>query len=329
MFRLRLQDVKSACAKAAGLCESDPRLISIINESQETLLHRGKWLGTVKTFRFCVNSQSCIVWPREIETPEAIAVCKQPFVMRSPWYEFMENGFGEIDDEDNLCGTLIDRDEVCSFDNVIGENKKLAVYADRGGNTGKYITLQFHNTSNQWVESTFNGALIQGERLAIPAAGQYVYTTHLCKPGGLAAVQKDITNGVIRLYEYDTVTTALRPLAYYQGDEEIPAYRSSLIPALNSGGCDQTQVTVRAKLRFVPARTDDSWIMIPNMRALKLAVKAIKKEDDDLIEDANRFMGMAVAALEAQSAHYLGSGTKVIAQMEPANLYGGGIEAVQ
>lgn len=325
LHRLRFRDVKSACAKATGYCEDDdPRLLAIVNEAQEALLHKGKFVGTVQTFRFCVPSSSCIVWPREIEAPEAVTVSKQPVALRSAWYEFLENGFGEISETDNLCSTLIDRGEVCAFDEVVGTNKKLAVYADKNGNTGKYITLQFVDQYGNRVRTTFGGVEIEGEKLAIPAKGTYVYTNNVCLPGGLYAVQKDQTVGVIRLYSYDTVTTELKPLGYYQPDEEVPSYRSSLIPSLSDSGCSQTPVTVRAKLRFIPARNDDSWLIIPNARAIRLAVQAIKKERDELLTEANTFMAMALSALDAQVAHHQGGGEKNTVQMESGSTFGGG-----
>lgn len=329
IFRLRYKDVKAVCAEAANLCETDDRLINIVNQAQEMLLYRGKWVDTVQTFKFCVPSSACIVWPREIETPEALAVCKEPMVIRSAWYEFSENGFGEIGEEDNLFKTMIDRGEVCAFDEVVGENKKLAVYADRNGNTGKYIWLEFYNSSNQFVRTIVDGQEIAGERIAIPTAGNYNYTTNVCLPGGLVRVKKDITVGVVRLFEYDTVTTALRPLAYYQPDEEVPVYRRSLIPSLRGQECTQTPVTVRAKLRFIPARHDESFMMIPNLRALKLAVKAVKKENDELTQEAAAFLGMALSELNAQVAHYQGGGERSTVQMEHFETFGGGITNLQ
>jgi hypothetical protein len=328
-YRLRYKDVKSACAGAAGMCETDPRLLAITNEAVETLVYKGRWVGLQKTFRFCVpSSNNCITWPREIETPEAVALCKSPVTIRSGWYEFSENGYGELDSDDTLCKTMIDRGEACAFDEVVGSNKKLAVYADRSGNTGKYINLQFWDENGQWVQSTFNGQLIDGEQIAIPSAGSYNYTNATVKPGGLLAVKKDITQGIIRLFEYDTVTTALRPLAYYQGDEEVPLYRRSLLPSLADGSCEQRQVTVRAKLRFIPMRNDESWCQIPNLRALRLAVKAVKKERDEIYDEANVNWAMAYTALAEQVQHHLGSGEKNVPQFETAATWGGGIPSI-
>lgn len=326
---LRYKDVKAACAKALGSCEDDAKLLDYVNRATERLLYKGKFKGTVQTFRFCVNSDSCIIWPREIETPEAVAVCKHPVAMRSEWYEFTE-GVGQIDSDDNLCNTLIDRGEVPAFDEVVGEDKKLAVYSQLNEGVGKYINLQFFDEFGQWVTSEFDGERIDGENIAIPhTAGTYNYTTNVCKPGGLVRVKKDVTIGQVHLYEYDTTTTDLRPLAYYQADEEVPLYRRSLIPDLNVNSCDQTQLTVAAKLRFIPARDDESFLMISHKEALRLAVRAIFLEEQGIWDEANINWAAAWQALNEQLSHYKGSGEIPVPRFAPKTIWGGTSLAIQ
>lgn len=328
VFYLRYRDIKTACAKAVGMAPNDSRVLDYVNRAIEMLLYEGKWKGTTPRFNFCLQS-GCIVWPRELETPEAIAVCSVPFKIRSGWYEFAENGPGIISEDSNLCKTIIDRGEVCAFDEVVGENKKLAVYAERNEGTGKYINLQFYNQYGQWVTSTFNGSLVEGEKLTIPSTGgSYAYTTNICKPGGLWRVQKDITLGLIRLFSYDTTTGDLKPLAIYQADEEIPTYRRSLIPSL-SGSCDQTPVTVVAKLRFIPVSVDDSWVIIPHREAIRLACQAIKKWEDDLDTEANLKWAEAIRLLGKQMAHHTGAGLRASIQFESPTTFGGGIVVQQ
>lgn len=322
---LRFKDVKAQLAKAAGICEDDPRLIDYTNEAVETLIQKGKFKGTVLTFNFCLNANGCIVWPREIETIEAIALCKTPINIRSEWYEFAQDGIGILDGENNCLNQLLDRGEVVAFDEVTGSNKKLAVYADRNEGPGKYITLEFWDENGQWVRTSFNGVAIDGEKLQIPSmVGTYVYTTSTCKAGGLLRVSKDATLGIIRLYSYDTTTGELKPLAYYQPDETNPSYRSSLLPALADGDCDQRQVKVKAKARFIPIVDDNSWLMLDNLRALRLAVKAIKKEYDEKFDEAAVYMGMAERALHEQLHHHKGDGEWITPKLVSASLWGGG-----
>lgn len=296
-----------------------------MNRAVERCLYEGKWKGTVQTFRICVDANGCITWPREIETIEAIGVCHSPTPIRTEWFEFNENGPGIIDDEDSCLNALIDRGEAPAFDEVVGTDKKLAVFADRTEGAGKYINLQFYTQYGQWATSTFNGEVIDGEQIQIPAtAGTYNYTTNVVKPGGLVRVKKDLTLGVVRLYSYDTTTAALKPLAYYQADEEVPTYRRSLIPGLAHDSCDQQHVTVRAKLRFIPARTAESFVMISHREAIRLACYAVKLEEDGFIEQAANNWAIALRLLNKQLEQYEGSGARPVPQFATSAVWGGG-----
>lgn len=325
MFLLRYSDVKATCGKALNMVATDERIKDYLNRATERLLYDGKWLGTVQTFRICVDSSRCIVWPREMETIEAIALDNSPMPIESEWYEFNEHGPGQIGPDDCLPNRVIDRGQVCSFDNVAGADKKLAVFCDRTEGTGKYINLQFYDENGQWVRTTFNGEVIDGENVAIPStAGTYSYTTKTVKAGGLIRVSKDITFGVVRLYEYNTTNGALKPLAYYQPDEEVPVYRRSLIPDLEDDACEQKRVTVAAKLRFIPVRVDGSWVMIGHKEALRCACKAVLKEEQDVYQEANINWGIAYRLLNAQLHHHKGDGELPRVRVQSRNTFGGG-----
>lgn len=331
MFTTRVKDVLPAVANAINECQTNlAKVLDYINRAVERILYEGKWKGTVQTFRICVDSSRCVVWPREIETIEAIAVCRTPYPIRTEWYEFNENGPGIVDDDACLSGVLIDRGEVPAFDEVVGTGKKIAVYCDRAEGTGKYIWLNYYTKHGQWATSTVNGEIVDGEQIAIPStAGIYVYTASEVRPGGLIRVRKDITLGAVRLYEYNTTNGALKALAYYQPDEEVPVYRRSLIPDLDDDACDQKQVTVRAKLRFIPARTAESFVMIGHREAIRLACKAIKMEEDDRIEEAAHNWAIALRLLNKQLSHYEGDGARPAIQFAPAGVWGGRVTHVQ
>lgn len=326
MFSLRVKDIRAACAKAANLCATDERVLDYINRSTERLLMEGKWKGTTQTFRLCLSASGCLVWPREIETIEAIAPCNWPVPIRSEWFEFSENGFGVICSENNCLSALIDRGETCAFDEVVGENKKLAVYTDKAEGSGKYINLQFYDTNGQWVRTQFDDAWIDGEQIAIPAtAGIYNYTNAVVKPGGLLRVKKDITNGVIRLYSYDTTNGNLKPLAYYQPDEEVPVYRRSLLPVLHNDSCEQQSVVVAAKLRFIPVRGDEDFVVISHREAIRLACRALYQEEADNWQEATVNWGAALRCLDRQLDHYKGSGERLVLNVQGPATFGGGV----
>lgn len=325
MLHLRLSDIQDACAKAVNICPStDARVASYINRAVERLLYEGEWKGTTQTFRLCVNAQGCVTWPREIETPLAASVCTSPIPIRSSWFEFSENGFGQIDNDSNCLRALIDRGEACTFDDVIGTGKKLAVYNDLAESAGETITIQFHDSSGQFVRTLVGGSWINGEQLTIGTTqGSYVYTTREVYPGAIYSVAKTKTNGVIRLFEYDTTTTDLRPLAYYQPDEETPAYRRSLVPILNNDDCEQQSLIVAAKLRFIPVENPADLLVISHREAIRLACRAVFQEENELWQMAQANWAQALRCLGMQLKHHK-SGEKVAVNVQSHRTWAGG-----
>lgn len=346
MNRLTLGSVKPWLASTLNFCVDDPRLTDHINAACERLLYEMKSTGTWIKYRVCLNN-GCIVWPRQIETIEAVAVCDNPIPIRNQFFEFLETGFGIIKSTD-CGGKLVDQGEVCSFDNIAGTGKKLAIYSDQTESTTEKMILQYYDKDGQWVrteEPAASGTWIDGEAFTLPVAGNYVYSSNEVLPNGLVRVIKPKTKGVIRLYEYDVATTDLKPLAYYEPSETVPVYRSSLIPSLSlagccgvQDGCDKRSVTVIGKLRFIPAEVDNDFLPIGHKEAIRLGCQGVAKERKDLFAEAMNYwygaidpvsgtrIGGAVGLLKKQLEHYIGHGvSQPIKVVNTATFGGGGI----
>ncbi len=316
--------IKTRLAKVLNLAVSDARVLDYCNDAQERLLYSGKWVDSVVRYNVCVN-EACLTWPRDIETIEAASTCCGPLFIRNGWYEFLQGGPG-IATEDSCClaKQLIDRENRVAFDDVVGTGKKIAVYCDANEAAGAQILLRYYDSNGQKVYSTVLGATEEGEYITLPAGGGYAYSTYEVMPYGLYAVIKPTTNRVVRLYEYTVAGGALKPLAYYEPDETVPVYRASLVPALNRGGCggasdsecSSDTVTIRGKIRFIPAYNDNSILCIPYASAIRLGAQALKKEEDNLLQEAELYWGKAYQILNQQLHHYQGDGAISPIQVE-------------
>lgn len=316
MLDTRYRDVKVIAGQVLSLCPDDARVFSYVNRACQRLLYKGKWKGTIARYRICANS-GCLVWPRQIETIEAYAVCRRPGTPRTGWFEFIGSGPGVLDGRTCAGHNLIDREDVCSFDNVLGTGKLLAVYCDKQEAAGATITIQYNDGGGNFVRKAYNGVMIDGERIALPPAGTYAYSTFTVATSGLLRVYKDETVGIVRLYEYDPITTLLRPLGYYAPDETTPIYRASELPGLRSVGsttigtstCTGIPVEVRAKIRFIPVSDDDDFMVISYPEAIRLGCQAVLKEENGKFAEAESIFQIAQKALDEQLNHYRGSGT--------------------
>lgn len=329
---LRFSDVKAICAKVLSYTSTDTRTIDVVNRACERLLEGMKAKGTTFRYRVCADN-SCLVLPRQIETVEAFAICDTPGIVRNGWWEFVGAGPGVQTATSCFENQMIMNDEVASFANVSGTGKKLAIYNDVAESGTGYVILQFYNGSAQWVRTLVSGSYIDGERLTIPAAaGTYTYTTNFCMADGFVAAIKSRTNGTIRLFEYNPSTGATVPLAIWEPDEEVPRYRSLLIPGLvnlaaasDGEDCAKVQVVIRGKARFIPVFNDNDFLQIHSREAIRLAVQAIAKEEKDLMGDAANYWAMAFRVLDAQLDHYQGAGARMPIQIQEAGIAGPGV----
>lgn len=305
--RLQLKDALPIVAPALSLCQTDQRAVAYINRSCERLLYPMKAVGTVVDYEVCISS-GCITLPREIETVEAYSLCGTPGTVRNGWYVTLPHGPGSSNSKCFPGNQLIDKGDVCSFDNVIGTGKKLAVYCDKQEEAGKTITLQFWDGNAQWVRGSFNGLIVDGEKIALPAAGTYAYSANTCKQNGLVRVFKDLTAGTVRLYEYDPSTLLLRPLGYYQPDETTPVYRRSEIRNLSCSTDTPCSLFVKAKVRFIPVYDDEDVLCISYAGAILLAAQGLLKQDNGKLIEGEAYIAAGKKLLDEQLHHWQGDG---------------------
>lgn len=324
-MKLRYANIKAPCSKVLNLNPNDARVLDTVNRAIERLLYEGQSVGTTFRYAVCV-SERCLVWPREVETILAAWICNRPVTLRGSFYEALENGPG-LSSADS-CGpylTLIDRGNTVTFDWVTTSGYKLSIYSD-GTESAGTVLLRYYDSTGNKVYTTFSGSVIEGERLTIPAAGGYTDSTYEVLPYGLYGVIKPVTNRTIRLYAKKISDGSLKPLAYYEPDETIPEYRHSYISELeSSSSCEETQVTIEAKARFIPAINDDSILLIQHSDAIRLACQAVRKEEDNLGGEADTYWARAIHCLNSQLRHYRGSGQVDPIRMVGSVTYGGGV----
>jgi len=336
MNRVTLGSLKvSLNNRLANYCNDDARLTDLINRACERLLYEMKSVGTFSRYRVCVNN-ACITWPRQIETIEAYAVCGRPGTVRNGWYEFLENGPGVQSATSCNGNQLIDAGESVSFENIIGTGKKIAVSVDVTEDAAATILLQYYDSSGQWVRTQPGGTWIDGEEITLPATGAFAYTSLEVMPNGLTRVIKPVTNGIVRLWEYDVATTNLRALAVYEPSETIPVYRRSTIPNLpqipcctRTEECDKISVEVIGKIRFIPVAVDNDFLCISHQDAVRLACQAIHKEESDMVDDAAKYWMLANRCMMKQLEHWLGHGAVQPMRMVGANTWGGHIRSLR
>jgi hypothetical protein len=317
-MKLIVQDIRSTIARVVGVCVDDPRVYDYINQACRRLLHKGLWAGAYG--RFTIHTVSgCITWPRHIETIESVADCCGVGTFRNQWFEFQESGYGLLGDSGACVGKqLVDRGTVVSYRDVSGGlNSFLRVYPADISDVGKTITLQGVDQNGQWIRTLSSGVWIDGEKLTL--ALPYVQSTK--KFISLTGVIRQATNTVSRLYEFNATTSLEVDLAVYDPDETLPQYRRSYLT--DHCNDEDKPVTVMAKMRHINATSVNDYLIPPSPDAIKLMVMAIRKEENDLIQEAVAYEAKAVQAVQEQTMQYLGDAVATI-RMVGVGLNGGG-----
>lgn len=369
MNRLTVGQVRSAVAKSINLCPEDPDVLGYINRAEERLMDEGDWLGTWQVYRFCTNSSNCLTWPRPIERITLFSVNNMAMPVRNQWYEFLENGPGFITNNPTstvgsssafgfgCCGSnthwcsglgLLDRGWSCLFDDIPQNTAlKVKVYADVAEDVGAYITLRGFDENLIPIQTEVpagSGTWIEGEQVGINVTTPQVSTKRFYSPGPQTVI-KPITKGPIRLYSYDdSVFPPVQwPLAVYEPGETMPIYRRSLVPGLkrtvNVGdtSCTLTTITALVKLRHLTLVSDLDVLVLQSTEAIKLACQALRKEDNNLLEEANlywmgrldpvtrRYHNGAIPVLQAQLDNFLGAGAVNPMRYETREIAGAGV----
>lgn len=334
-MRTNLQDAKNSRIPAVlNTSPADTRFVQYLNEACERLVKTGEnFHGLIGRYQFCLTN-GCITLPRQIASVETVAVCDRPIPIYNTWFQFLEAGPGLQSDGGSCdtnsgcgCGGLSWQDkrgEFCAFEDILGTNKKIRVYADVAETAGTTILLLGYDENGNWIRTESSPGVWQdGEYVSI-VGGPNMSTKFF---GSLTGVQKPVSKGTIRLYEYDTTLTTQRAIAVYEPDETRPSYRRALIVGLShiEGACETKQVTVMARHEFIPVVNDTDWLLIGNLPALKLECQAIIKEENNLPTEALFYHNLALQQLRSEVRHYVGHGIINPIRMMPRNIGGPGV----
>lgn len=294
----------------AGVCKNTTEFADYVNRATRRLMKRGGWFGTEVLMRLCTTGCD-VVFPRHVGTVLGVRLCQNDAMpIRNHWYSIL--GGGCQTSWNNLYGngytgagtgwgfqggiggvqpTGVDTNTVPIFNQVSGNTGKIIRYhVVKANDYGKTITIYGKQYGGQPLQTLTDGAWVNG--VTVTAANPIGQTTALVTK--IDSVVREATEGMAYLYEYDPSTTKLRMLASYEPNETNPSYRHMRMPAINcapyytdANDAKYWQFEALVKLQYIPVANDNDFLLIDNLDALALAIQAIKAEeanDDDLAE---------------------------------------------
>lgn len=308
-MRLNFAQIKNTIGQPINLCADSPDLLSMLNEAMETLWpiteFPGKriWYSIALTPDPCNNSL-CVVWPRRIEVVDKIALCNWPLKVRPEWFEFSENGLG-IHTMHSCDRFLLDRGEVCVIADIIGSTSKIKVIPKVTELAGLRILIQGYDENGDWIRTQDSGVWIDGEYVSIDIASPATSVNYFTK---VVSVQKPLTNGNVKMYAIEDVTSNTTLLGDYEPDEFLPVYRKSILTSANSGSCEKIDALVTQ--RFIPIQGKDTDQILPAcFPALQMMLIGINKKQTGDINGYTQFYQVAVKLLMENAKQYRGNGS--------------------
>lgn len=323
-MRVTLGDIKnpalSRIPQALGICATDARLVAWLNEGTQRLLWKGKWWGSCGKYNICASG-GCITLPRQIAAIESVAICRQPVRVVDFWFEFLDSGAGTIGPQ-NCYPQAVMRGRHCVFTDITGTDKKLIFLCDVVQDVGKTVLCLGYDQNGNWIRTMQGGAWADGELITL---SQSPGTTSVNLFTSITDIQfTSSMQGQSWLYSVSQTDGSKLMLGHYQYNEPRPSYARYFFPTLQNcqsqNSCGQQLVEIMAKHEFIPVVNDTDYLILGNIPALKeicLALQSAENEPDNLKKNSiiASGEGLAMAELDSELDHYLGSGRRIGIEM--------------
>ncbi len=336
MQRLRLYDLQtSRLPSLLGLCADNvPQLADAVNGAQQRLIYAKEagdegWWGTWAEIAFVASqAEPYVTMPRDIARIEAMNVCNVPVKVQNQFYEYLTFGNGRMPKTNPWLGVqwnipnAFTRNNVVTFRDLSGAPQYLTVYITDPSDVGKHILLGGTDASGDIIRSLNVTVEVEGSWLALEAPSVTTPMTF----STITGIQKDITVGVVRIYQHDPDTGDEILLLTMQPSETTASYRryymnnlppsccaaNFLFTAGCSSGCSTEPVQLRAlaKLELIPVQVPTDYLLIQNKEAIIAECQAMRYSTMDSIS-ARQLEGQnhqtAIRLLNGELAHYVGA----------------------
>lgn len=193
------------------------------------------------------------------------------------------------------------------FQNIpCGKARYVRAYTSVRADIGKKIRIFGIDSNGQTIRTKdSDGVWNEGVELTLPDPSTIAYASTPFTIREITRVIKEVTSGMLRLFQYDADDNTLHECAAYAPSETQPDYRHSRIQGYSQlccpGSCNSQAKSLQAlvKLEFIAATADTDLILIPNLDALALAIQWARLSDaqDD---NADKMMFRAVKELNLE-----------------------------
>jgi hypothetical protein len=316
---ITLLDIKnSTIPNSVNLAPCNPAFKRLGNETQERLGNMGRWWGTMKRIRICVN-EKCIAWPAGVSVVEGFNINGWGAPLRNGWFEFQDNVRAAAA---QLCSCspqqLLDRGMSPQFRNTTADSY-IRIYPVSSADDDAVILLQGLDQNGNPIRGNTGDDYYDGEKVTL--ASPFATSTNVFLPPGLTGIQKPITKSYLKVFAVNAATDEETQIATWGPSETAPLYRRSAITQFqesdcssrwNNDGycipevanCQRSIADAIVRMTPIPMVVDTDWCFIGNLGAMKAGMKAMQKEDEGDYNGAGTEWLNAVKLLRAEINTY-------------------------
>ncbi len=306
------------------MCQDNvPGIAGYVNSAQRRLLMCREagdegWWGTWAEVAFDVSrAEPYITLPRDIARLEAITVCSRPVIIQNQFFEYLNFGNGRLPKLNRNCNqgllTGLVRNNAVTFTEMTNAPQYLVAYATDSRDYNKRVLFQGSDADMVPIWTTDVANQVEGQFVNLAATPAMTPQTF----SSISGIQKDITVGIVRIYQHDPVTAEEVLLLTMQPSEQTASYRRYYLNQLPCGCCPSpqcndgtlVQVTAIAKMDLIPVVSDTDYCLIQNLEAITEECAAIRYSEMDsptAKQMSRERHQMAITLLNGELVHFIG-----------------------
>lgn len=285
-----------------GKGRTDPTIDDDVNAAIERLMNKPKnWTWTTRSVIMCApNGQ--LTLPREIAKIIKARVNGNFVHPLSRWYEYLEGGPGLLEDSGGQYLDLHDRGFVCTqYDIPLSTPLQLMVVSDKPEDAGAKILIRGIDETDREI---YDGAA-WGEYVPICDDPAWLSEKFF---SSITFIQKPVTKGYVYLSALNPTTGERWFLSAFHPQETEPHYRryfAKEMPCYEAGQTQAERVSYRVdalvRMQFIRATEDSDVLLVQNVGALGMMLKAIRLELAEKLTEAMQYEATAERLMKEQT----------------------------
>ncbi len=285
-----VSDILTEAKEALGRCADDV-VFRRITDAVQLANNQGKFEVSLAIINLCV-CDGCVTLPADVAVVLATNNNGQPTLLRDEWYRFHANGPG---DECVLPWNYTNEMGAVSTFRDPSAPVNLIAVVENAKDSNCTLRVFGWDVDGKRIYSDMGGGILE-DGFLVPTVFGFSGPNPTVPPiARIDRVQKQVTNGFVKLIAIDPITSLSHTLiGYYQPWETNPSYRRIRVP-------DRSEIRIKYRRKDIEVRSASDWININNRLALLLLLKSVIFNLNNQTQQAQQFEAEGIRLLSNEA----------------------------